>query len=94
MNIFIEDGNCSRLAGFAWVADADNCADWYTKSRPVKDLLELFSQNGADFMILPEEDFHISSVSYHQQCQVAVLNVANVDLIGRTVNLCSSWNRM
>ena len=100
-NNYVED----RLQGWAWVAGIDNPADWCTKPRQVKDLHPGgFWQSGPQFLLLPEKEWPIKltyrtdhlegEIIISKQCHVAVLNIANPDLLGRIANRCSSWRKM
>ena len=100
-NVF-EDG---KLLNFAWVSTKDNPADMCTKPHPLKDLFPGCPwQCGAKFLLLPESEWPIKftyrtdrlegEIVIGKHCHVSVVNVAHPDLLGRIVDMFSSWNKM
>ena len=51
-----------RLLGWAWVSGDENPADWCTKPRSVKDMVEGgFWQKGPDFLRKNERDWPVKT---------------------------------
>jgi hypothetical protein len=88
----LEDG---KLKNFAWVAGDDNPADWTTKPRSVKDLINLlvsrFWWYGPKFLTLPYAEWPIK-LTYKKEDLEGELKVPNgvfsvaLDVVATLVN--------
>ena len=80
-----------RLFGWAWVAGKDNPADWCTKPRPVRDLLNGFWVNGTEFLAKHESEWPIKftykkdGLEGELQIPKAVYTVG-IDILGNLLN--------